>query len=63
MTLSLDLGHVLSEQDLCPRGGSRNGPARIRGREKRAAACENLATEEAKNKMLRQPEFLINLLL
>ena len=29
-TLSLDLGHVLSEQDLPPRGGPRNGPARIR---------------------------------
>ena len=38
VTLSLDLGHVLSEQDLRPRGGSRNGPARVRRREKRAAA-------------------------
>ena len=26
VTLSLDLGHVLSEQDLSPRGGPRNGP-------------------------------------
>ena len=51
VTLSLDLGHVLSEQDLRPRGGSRNGPARVRRREKRAAARENLATEEAKNKV------------
>ena len=45
VTLSLDLGHVLSEQDLRPRG-PRNGPARIRRREKHAAARENLATEE-----------------
>ena len=68
VTISLDLGHVLSEQDLCLRGGSRNGPARVRRREKRAAARENLATEEAKKKveppeMLRQPELLTNLLL
>ena len=48
VTLTLDLGHVHSEQDLCPRGRSRNGPARIRRHEKRAAARENLATEEAK---------------
>jgi hypothetical protein len=46
VTLSLDLGHVLSEQDLSPRGGPRNGPARIRRREKRAAAREKLATED-----------------
>ena len=51
VTLTLDLGHVLSEQDLRPRGGSRNGPARVRRREKRAAARENLATEEAKKKV------------
>ena len=51
VTLTLDLGHVLSEQDLHPRGGSRNGPARIRRREQRAAARENLATEEAKKKV------------
>ena len=51
VTLTLDLGHVHSEQDLCPRGRSRNGPARIRRREKRAAARENLATEEAKEKV------------
>ena len=47
MTLTLDL----SEQDLRPHGGSRNGPARIRRREQRAAARENLATEEAKKKV------------
>ena len=47
VTLSLDLGHVLSEQDLSPGvGGPRNGPARIRRREKRAAAHAKLATEE-----------------
>jgi hypothetical protein len=51
VTLTLDLGHVLSEQDLRPHGGSSNGPARIRRREKRAAARENLATEEAKIKV------------
>ena len=51
MTISLDLGLVLSEQDLCPRGESRNGPARIRRREKCAAARENLATKEAKKKV------------
>ena len=45
VTLSLDLGHVLSEQDLPPRG-PRNGPARIRRREKRAAAREKLAADE-----------------
>ena len=45
VTLSLDLGHVFSEQDLHP-CGPRNGPARIRRREKRAAAREKLATEE-----------------
>ena len=48
VTLSLDLGHVRSEQDLPPRvGGLRNGPARMRRRERRAAAREKLATEEA----------------
>ena len=47
VTLSLDLGHVFSGQDLFPRsGGPRNGPARIRRREKRAAARAELATEE-----------------
>ena len=45
VTLSLDLGHVRSEQDLPLRGGPRNGPARIRRREKRKAAREKLATE------------------
>ena len=46
-TLSLDLGHVLSaEPGPAPRG-PRNGPARIRRREKRAAAREQLAAEEA----------------
>ena len=50
VTLSVDLGHVLSEQDLLPRG-SRNGPARVRRREKRAAAREKLATEEATKKV------------
>lgn len=40
VTLSLDLGHVLSGQDLHQQDGLRNGPARQRRREKRAAARE-----------------------
>ena len=47
VSLSLDLGHVHSEQDLSPRGGPRNGPARSRRHEKHAAARKKLATEEA----------------
>jgi hypothetical protein len=46
VSLSLDLGHVLSEQGQVP-PGPRNGPARIRRRENRAAAHEKLAAEEA----------------
>ena len=46
VSLSLDLGHVLSEQGQFP-PGARNGPARIRRPEKRAAAREKLAIEEA----------------
>ena len=46
VSLSLDLGHVLSGQDLSPRGGPKNGPARVRRREKRAAAREKLANEK-----------------
>ena len=38
ITLSLDLGHVLSGEDHLPPRGYRNGPARQRRREKRAAA-------------------------
>ena len=45
VTLSLDLGHVLSEPDPPPRG-PRNGPARTRRREKRAAAREKQAVGE-----------------
>ena len=47
VTLSLDLGHVLSAEPDPPPHGPRNGPARTRRREKRAAAGEKLATEEA----------------
>ena len=46
VSLSLDLGHVLSEQGQVP-PGPRNGPARIRRHEKRAAAREKLAADEA----------------
>ena len=53
VTLSLDLGHVLSEQDLHQQYGLRNGPARQRRREKRAAArdkklsvTENVETQK-----------------
>jgi ferredoxin-like protein FixX len=51
VTLSLDLGHVLSEQDQLPPSGHRNGPARQRRREKRAAArIENLSAENVEVK-------------
>ena len=47
MTLSLDLGNVLSGQDQLPPSGHRNGPARQRRREKRAAArTEKLSAEK-----------------
>jgi hypothetical protein len=46
VSLSLDLDHVLSDQGRVP-PGPRNGPARIRRREKRAAAREKRAAEEA----------------
>ena len=53
VTLSLDLGHVLSGQDLHQQDGLRNGPARQRRREKRAAArdkklsaTENVETQK-----------------
>jgi hypothetical protein len=46
ITLSLDLGHVLSEPGHQPHH-PRNGPSRQRRREKRAAACEQkVAAEE-----------------
>ena len=52
VTLSLDLGHVHSEHDVQPPlGGHRNGPARQRRREKRAAdhlEKDKQATEKAK---------------
>ena len=38
ITLSVDLGHVLSEEDQLPPSRHRNGPAREQRREKRAAA-------------------------
>ena len=38
ITLSVDLGHVLSEEDQLPPSRHRNGPARERRLEKRAAA-------------------------
>ena len=47
VTLSLDLGHVLSAEPDPPPCGPRNGPARTRRCEKRAAAREKLAAEEA----------------
>ena len=56
VSLSLDLGHILSGPDQIP-GGLRNGPARQRRREKRAAARnEKLVTEkvEAKDEQLAE---------
>ena len=51
VTLSLDLGHVLSGQDQLPPSGHRNGPARQRRREKRAAArSERLSAENVEVK-------------
>ena len=47
VSLSLNHGHVHSEQDQFPRGGPTDGPARVRRREKPAAAREKLTTEEA----------------
>mgnify|MGYP006062008463 CR=1 FL=1 len=55
VTLTLDLGHVLSEHEQLQPRGPRNGPARQRRREKRAAAradAENAlaeGVEEAKD--------------
>ena len=67
VTLSLDLGHVLSEQGLHPPHGSRNGPARIRRREKRAAAREKQAADAEETQIVEPTvnveNFWINLLL
>ena len=46
VTLTVDFGHVLSEPELPHRHQPRNGPARQRRREKRAAA-RNLSAGEA----------------
>ena len=51
VTLSLDLGHVHSEHEHPRHGGHRNGPARQRRRDKRAAdrlEKDNQATEKVK---------------
>ena len=50
VTLALDLGHVLSGLDQLPQGGHRNGPARQRRREKRAAARAAAEEVEVKGK-------------
>ena len=53
VTLSVDLGHVLSEHDQLQPRGPRNGPARHRRREKRAAAraeAEKASAEGVKAK-------------
>ena len=63
VSLSLDLGHVLRGQDQLPPGGHRNGPARQRRREKRAAdrAAENVDAKdkESAEKVEKDP-FLEN---
>ena len=57
ITLSLDLGHVLSGEDHLPPRGYRNGPARQRRREKRAAAhLEKHAAESAESKDVESTE-------
>ena len=53
ITLSLDLGHVLSGEDHLPLRGHRNGPARQRRREKRA---EKHAAENAESKDVESTE-------
>ena len=53
LTLSLDLGHVLSGEDHLPPRGHRNGPARQRRREKRA---EKHAAENAESKDVESTE-------
>ena len=57
ITLSLDLGHVLSGEDHLPPRGYRNGPKRQRRREKRAAAhLEKHAAESAESKDVESTE-------
>ena len=46
VSLSVDLGHVLSDQGQLPPCGPRNGPARQRRREQRAAARAKKASTE-----------------
>ena len=57
VTLSLDLGHALSGQDQLPPTGHRNGPARQRRREKRAAArSEKLSAENVEVEDIQSAE-------
>ena len=46
VSLSVDLGHVLCGQEQLHPSGPRNGPARQRRREQRAAAHEENASTE-----------------
>ena len=50
VSLTVDLGHVLSGQDQLPPHGPRNGPARQRRREKRSTErAEKASTEKVEN--------------